>query len=155
VAGPGTPKSVSAWFMERTLTPRCLGTHIFGDVVTYGLLRAIGAMAPVKNSSSSSNAGHAIGQSSHFISPLMGVQQPSQQQHGLPPGVVCGPQEPPIRFHKQALNPKYCSEPGSTGGAGTAGSTTFMTTQNPASFQPVANTGCWRWFEDRPGRPGV
>lgn len=102
-----------------------------GDVVTYGFLRAIG-MDPQAAQGTNSNT----------------QQQSSGAARPGPEGATCSPLQPPIKFHQQLLPRKYCAAP-KPGGPGV-----FMAAQQPQTFQPVAQTGCWRFVEDRPGKPG-
>jgi hypothetical protein len=77
-----------------------------------------------------------------FVRSVQDTQRDQQQQ-------LCEAQHPqePFKFHQQAKGRRYCaprSRPGS-----------FMVAQKPGSLIPVAHSGCWHFYEDRPGKPGV
>jgi hypothetical protein len=52
----------------------------------------------------------------------------------------------PAKFHQQAQGRRYCA-PNSRPGL-------YMTAKQPG-FTPVAHSGCWSFYEDRPGKPGA
>lgn len=114
--------------------PDAMSHFFFGDVVAYGLLRAIKAAADPR-----AHPPHSFGGDAASGLPLASM---APQQ-----AAACWPRPPPTRFHKGFTKPAYCSVYDAN--------TTTMTVDKPASFQPLLNTGCWKFFADTPGKPGA
>lgn len=126
--------------------PDSIGHAMMADVVAWGFLRAIGADVSMVHHPQPAVA------ASDKHSNTMRVAHDQQEDCSLQL------QRPPTRFHQQAPAAQFCpaqDEPRAAGNSSSSSSRgTFMTAEKPDAFQPVLNTGCWRLFEDKPGKPG-